>query len=97
LNRLRPSRERPPRQPDPAWQDRLCARADRWYCLERKSGRGTGVSKNLFVVLYFVVMVALIVGADLLLLRNHFWARLVVNIGIVVVFAVVYLRFFKNR
>jgi hypothetical protein len=55
------------------------------------------VPKNLFVVLYFVAMIAVIVGADLLLLRDHFWARLIVNIAIVVVFAVVYLRFFKAQ
>jgi uncharacterized membrane protein len=53
--------------------------------------------KNLFAVLYFVVMIATIVGVDLLLLRDHFVARLTSNVGIVVVFAVVYLRFLKSR
>lgn len=47
-------------------------------------------------VLYVLVMVAVIVGVDVVLLRDHFWARLLVNIGIVVVFLVCYLRFFKH-
>ena len=42
------------------------------------------------VVLYLVVMVAVIVGVDFAFLRNHFWERLVVNIGIVVAFAAFY-------
>ena len=52
--------------------------------------------RNIGAVLYVLVMVALIVGVDVLFLRHHFWPRLLVNIGIVVVFAVVYLRFLRN-
>ena len=37
-----------------------------------------------------------IVGVDLLFFRSHFWARLLSNIGIVMVFAAFYLRFLKN-
>jgi hypothetical protein len=33
---------------------------------------------------------------DLLFFRNRFWERLMVNIGIVLVFAVFYLRFVKH-
>jgi hypothetical protein len=44
-------------------------------------------------VLYAVAMVALIVGVDLLFLRDRFWARLIVNIGIVLVFGAFYLKF----
>ena len=46
-----------------------------------------------YVVLFVVVMVAVIVGVDLLFFRNHFWARLLSNIGIVMVFAAFLLRF----
>jgi len=45
-------------------------------------------------VLYAVAMAAVIVGVDLVFFRNRFWERLMVNIGIVLVFAAFYLRFF---
>lgn len=41
-------------------------------------------------------MVAVIVGVDFLLFRDHFWPRLMVNIGIVLVFGAFYLRFFSR-
>jgi type IV secretory pathway VirB2 component (pilin) len=47
------------------------------------------------LILYLVVMVAVIVGVDLAFFRNHFWERLAVNIGIVLVFGAFYLRFFR--
>lgn len=37
----------------------------------------------------------IIVAVDLLLFRDRFWERLTVNIGIVLVFAALYLRFFR--
>ncbi|MEI2730820.1 MAG: hypothetical protein V9G08_02220 [Dermatophilaceae bacterium] len=40
-------------------------------------------------------MVAVIVGVDILFLRDHFWPRLMVNIGVVLVFVAFYLRFLK--
>ncbi|HZT96517.1 MAG TPA: hypothetical protein VFB34_06735 [Chloroflexota bacterium] len=43
--------------------------------------------------LYLVTMVAVIVGVDVLFFRNHFWERLMVNIGIVLVFGAFYFRF----
>ena len=52
--------------------------------------------RNTSVVLYIVVMIAVIVGVDLLFFKNRFWERLIVNIGIVLVFAAFYLRFLKN-
>ena len=48
------------------------------------------------VVLYVLVMVALIVGVDVLLFKHHFWPRLAVNVGIVLIFAAVYFRFLKR-
>jgi hypothetical protein len=48
------------------------------------------------IVLYVLAMVAVVVAVDVLFLRHHFWARLIANIGIVLVFGVVYLRFLKH-
>jgi hypothetical protein len=48
------------------------------------------------VVLYVLAMVALVVAVDVLFLRHHFWERLIVNVGIVLVFAVFYLMFLKR-
>jgi len=47
------------------------------------------------VVLYVLAMVTVIVGVDVLFFRNRFWERLLVNVGIVMVFAAFYLRFLK--
>jgi hypothetical protein len=54
------------------------------------------MGRQAVVVLYVLAMVGVVVGVDLLFLRHHFWARLITNIGIVLVFAVVYLRFLKR-
>ena len=48
------------------------------------------------VVLYVMAMVTVIIGTDLIFFRNRFWERLIVNIGIVLVFAAFYLRFFRR-
>ena len=45
------------------------------------------------VVLYVGAMAAVIVGVDFVFFRNQFWERLIVNIGIVLVFGAFYLRF----
>lgn len=47
-------------------------------------------------VLYVVAMAAVIVGVDFVLFRHRFWERLIVNIGIVLVFAAFYLRFLRR-
>jgi type IV secretory pathway VirB2 component (pilin) len=47
-------------------------------------------------VLYAAAMAVLIVGVDLAFFRNRFWERLMVNVGIVLVFAAFYLRLFKR-
>jgi uncharacterized membrane protein len=52
--------------------------------------------KNIYVVLFVLVMVAVVVGVDLLFFRNRIWERLMANIGIVLVFVAFYLRFLKN-
>jgi hypothetical protein len=47
-------------------------------------------------VLYAMAMAAVIVGVDLAFFRNRFWERLTVNVGIVLVFAAFYFRFFRR-
>ena len=47
------------------------------------------------IVLYVLALVAVVVSVDILFFRNQFWARLMVNVGIVLVFAAFYLRFLK--
>jgi hypothetical protein len=41
-------------------------------------------------------MVAVVVGVDVLFFRHHFLERLMVNVGIVLVFAAFYLAFVKR-
>ena len=48
------------------------------------------------VALYVLAMVAIVVGVDVLFLRNQFWARLITNVGIVLVFVAFYLWFLKR-
>lgn len=54
------------------------------------------MTRNMRIVLCVVVLIAVVVGADVLFFRHRFWERLIVNIGIVMVFAAFYLRFLKN-
>jgi hypothetical protein len=54
------------------------------------------ITKSTFVGLYVAVLIAVVVIVDLLIFRNRFWERLMVNIGVVLVFAAFYLRFLKN-
>ncbi|HEV2474317.1 MAG TPA: hypothetical protein VGS41_16690 [Chthonomonadales bacterium] len=46
-------------------------------------------------LLYVVLLAAVIVGIDLMFFQGRFWERLMVNIGIVLVFGAFYLRFLK--
>ena len=48
------------------------------------------------VALYVLALVAVVVGVDVLFFRNRFWERLMVIIGIVLVFGAFYLRFLKR-
>ncbi|WP_169790000.1 hypothetical protein [Streptacidiphilus melanogenes] len=48
------------------------------------------------VALYVLAMVAVVVGVDVLFFRHQFWPRLMVNVGIVLVFGAFYLRFLKH-
>ena len=48
------------------------------------------------VALYVLALVAVVISVDVLLFRNRFWERLMVNVGIVLVFAAFCLRFLKR-
>jgi hypothetical protein len=48
------------------------------------------------IALYVLALVAVVAGVDLLFFRHHFWERLIVNVGIVLVFAAFGLRFLKR-
>lgn len=48
------------------------------------------------VILYLALMVVTIVVVDLLFFRDMFWARLMVNIGIVLVFLAFYMRYLRQ-
>jgi hypothetical protein len=54
------------------------------------------MGRQLGVALYVVVMAAVIVGVDFMFFRHRFWERLMVNIGIVLVFAAFYFRFLRR-
>jgi hypothetical protein len=54
------------------------------------------VGNRVTAALYVLAMVAVVVGVDILFFKHHFWDRLIVNVGIVLVFAAFYLRFLKR-
>ena len=54
------------------------------------------MGRQVTVALYVLALVALVVGADVLFFRNQLWERLIVNIGIVLVFVAFYFRFLKR-
>jgi uncharacterized membrane protein YfcA len=51
------------------------------------------MGRHLLVVMYVLALVGVVVGVDVLFFRHQTWPRLLVNIGIVLVFAAFYLRF----
>jgi len=48
------------------------------------------------IVIYVLALVTVVVSVDVLFFRHHFWERLMVNVGIVLVFSAFYLRFLKR-
>jgi hypothetical protein len=54
------------------------------------------VGRQAAVVLYVLAMIAVVVGVDVLFFRHQFWERLIVNVGIVLVFVAFYWRFMKR-
>ena len=54
------------------------------------------MGKQASVALYVLLLIAVVVGVDILFFRNRLWERLMVNVGIVLVFWAFYLRFLKR-
>jgi len=54
------------------------------------------MGRQVSAALYALAMVAVIVGLDIAFFRNRIWQRLMVNVGIVLVFAAFYLRFLRH-
>ena len=50
------------------------------------------MSRSLVLALYVVAMVAIIVGVDVRFFRGDLWARLAVNVAIVLAFGAFYWR-----
>ena len=54
------------------------------------------MGRQAVVALYVLAMVAVVVSVDVLFFRHQFWERLIVNVGIVLVFVAFYVRFLKR-
>ena len=63
----------------------------------RHSRKVLEMGRQVVGLLYAIAMVAIIVGVDVAFFRSRFWERLMVNIGIVLVFGAFYLRIFGVR
>jgi hypothetical protein len=57
---------------------------------------GGTMGRQTATVLYVLALIAVVVGVDVLFFRHQFWERLMVNVGIVLVFAAFGLRFLKR-
>ena len=55
------------------------------------------MGKQAGVALYVLVLSVVVVSVDVLFLKHHFLERLLVNIGIVVVFGAAFWAFTKRR
>jgi hypothetical protein len=55
------------------------------------------MERQAVIVFYVLALVAVVIGVDVLFFRNRFWGRLMVNIGIVLVFWAFYLGFLNSR
>lgn len=54
------------------------------------------ITRKTTPLLYILLMIAVIISVDLLFFRNLFWDRLLVNISIILVDAIFYLKFLKQ-
>jgi len=55
------------------------------------------MNKNVINVIYVLAMVATVVIVDVLFFRHRFWGRLMVNIGIILIYVAFYLAFINRR
>jgi hypothetical protein len=54
------------------------------------------MGRQAIIAVYVLALVTTVVVVDVLFFRNLFWARLLVNIGIVLVFTAFYFRFLQG-
>ncbi len=54
------------------------------------------MTKSMVVALYMVALITVMVSVDFLFFRNRFWERLLVNIGMVLVFTAFSWRFLNG-
>jgi hypothetical protein len=54
------------------------------------------MSRQAGIVVYVLALIAVVVAVDVLFFRHHFWERLIVNVGIVLLFGAFYLRFLNR-
>lgn len=54
------------------------------------------MSKTVTIAIYILALVATVVIVDIIFFRQHIWERLLVNIGIVLIYIAFYLRFLKH-
>jgi uncharacterized membrane protein len=52
--------------------------------------------RPLYLVIYAVALVVVVVVANVAFFKDRFWARLLANVGIVLLFGAFYLRFLKG-
>ena len=55
------------------------------------------MARQVGVVLYVLVLIAVVVSVDILFFRHHFTERLIANVGIVLVFAAFGFLIFRRR
>jgi hypothetical protein len=54
------------------------------------------MGRQIAIALYVLAMAAVVVGVDFAFFRDRLWERLIVNIGIVMVFIAFYFRFLSR-
>ena len=54
------------------------------------------MGKSIATVVCVIALIVTVVGVDILFFRDHPWARLMVNVGIVLIFGAFYLRFWRT-
>jgi hypothetical protein len=54
------------------------------------------MGRRAVAVVYVLTLVAVVVGVDILFFRHQFGERLLVNVGIVLAFAALYVAFLKR-
>ena len=54
------------------------------------------MAKSANIIIFLVATVITVVAVDVLVFRHYFWQRLMSNIGIVLIYIALYMRFLKH-